>query len=303
MLAEDVRAPRVRFERVVQVTLINGSPRAYRLKSQNLSMFGMFLEMPMPIEQGTRVGLSLEASGQVLPFAEGVVVWQRELTNVSLARRAGFGVRFTGFSHPRSQELVRYLCGHIGSGRPLQLAPPRTSLKTHVTAATLVALFSIATFLAVTKLGVVEPASSEPMPQASHLAAVTAPPAVIEAAALEAAVEPDAAEPEPEHVVSLPSGAATALMWDGAHDEFRVAPRLSANAVTTKIYLLSDPPRLVFDISGAAPSASHSIRTTERFFSRIRVGRPAAQGTRVVVDLSKTPTSFLDESGAAIISF
>ena len=308
-MAHDARAPRVKFIRPVRVTLISGSPKAYRLKSRNLSFSGMFLEMPKPLEAGTRVALSLEAGEKVLPFAEGEVVWQREFTNRMLGRRAGFAVKFTEFSHPRSKDLIKHLCETNGVGRPL--APPKSGWGFGVA---LVALGAIVSFVAVSKRGAVEThsVSTVTQPQPAVVAQVAEVMAMTEVAKISDEIEveadqlntlpPSPAPAAPEHSVALPSGAATALTWDGAHDEFRVAPALSEQAKHTKVYLLSDPPRLVFDIDGAAPAASHSIASGERLFRRIRVGKQAS-ATRVVIDLARAPQSFIDEDGAAIISF
>ncbi len=333
IVSDDARMPRVRFVRSVRVTLIDGAPRSYRVQSRNLSGEGIFLEMPMPIEAGTRVALSLEAGEQVLPFARGVVVWQREFSNPSLARRAGFAVKFTGFLHPRAAELTRYLCESIASGRLLRPAPPRSKWRTHGTIAAAVATVAIGVFGLVNAIAApfamttpavaatqavemaetpraaplaldAELAGAPPLPATQtdeELQTPRAPPVAPAVSDLDSAAA-TAGLSAPEHSVSLPSGAATALTWDGAHDEFRVAPALSGDAKTTKIYLLSDPPRLVFDIDGAAPVASHSLASGERLFERIRVGRQA-KATRLVVDLAREPKSFVDEDGAAIVSF
>ena len=306
----------------MRVTLIDGAPKAYRVRSRNLSLFGMFLEMPMPVEAGTRVALSLEAGDRVLPFAQGVVVWQREFSNPSLARQAGFAVKFTGFLHPRANEMVRYLCDAIGTGKLLTTASRRAVWRKRAISALLVASVAVVTFTVVNALVAPiaqsdaqvtqnevqrsEGAEPDPIGEASTIATHTElanPSPVSPTEAREASTSPARTEPEaPEHSIAIPSGAATALNWDSANDEFRVSPALGANAVTSKIYLLSDPPRLVFDIDGAAPVASHSLQSGERLFQRIRVGRQA-KATRVVVDLARDPKSFIDEDGAAIVSF
>ena len=324
MVPDDARMPRVKFVRPVRVTLIDGAPRSYRVQSRNLSRSGIFLEMPMPIEAGTRVALSLEASDRLLPFAQGVVVWQREFSNPSLGRRAGFAVRFTGFLHPRAHELTQYLCDSIAAGRLLRVAKPRSKWRMHAGFAGLLAVVAVGVFAGVNALlgasGVNEVSAIEaPLalrdskdlavaspPQADQVVGVPQDPPGLRVPQDDRQSSPEltqsAEPPPPEHSVTLPSGAAAALTWDGAHDEFRVAPTLNADAKTTKIYLLSDPPRLVFDIAGAAPVASHSLASGERLFQRIRVGRQA-QATRLVVDLAREPKSFLDEDGAAIVSF
>lgn len=121
-LEKPPRSHRVNFAQPVRVVPIDGPPRAYRVFAGNLSRDGMFLKMAEPFEAGTRVALSLEARGRVLPFAQGEVVW-RVSAGPEKHPMAGLGVRFTGFLHPRADELVDYLVTNIDSGDPLELAP------------------------------------------------------------------------------------------------------------------------------------------------------------------------------------
>jgi hypothetical protein len=128
-LAWPHRQHRVRFKRAVRVVpLVEGPPRAFRVLSGNLSKQGMFLAMPEPFQEGTRVALSLEAGGRVLPFAQAEVVW-RKLTDAKHEPdgpgTSGFGVRFTNFLHPRAHELVQYLVDNLDTGRPLALPRPK----------------------------------------------------------------------------------------------------------------------------------------------------------------------------------
>ena len=92
---EPDREPRVGFKQCVRVVPIGGGPpRAYRVLAANLSRQGMFLKMPTPFDMGTRVALSLEAGGRVLPFAQGEVIWRNLEESKQPGRGAGFGVRF-----------------------------------------------------------------------------------------------------------------------------------------------------------------------------------------------------------------
>lgn len=281
---------------------MDGVPRALRLMSVDVSVEGMFIEMTKPLVAGSRVALALEAGEQVLPFAQGEVVWQREFSNVALGRRAGFAVKFTRFLHPRSKELLRYLTSTIGTGRPLQAAPTTSRRRSRWPLVATIAVLAVVTFtLAVTFRNPAREPPTRAVVVEREAELIETP--VHEGAPIQAQPEEQPAAPvAPEHAVTLPSGAASALTWDGAHDEFRVAPALVPNATLSKVYLLADPPRLVFDIEGAAPVSSHSLASNERFFRRIRVGRQAG-ATRVVVDLAQAPKSFVDDGGAAIVSF
>ena len=111
------RSHRVRFKRPVRVVpLLSGPPRAFRVLAGNLSRQGMFLQMPEPFPEGTQLALSLEAGGRVLPFAQCEVIWRRP---GEVPVGTGFGVRFTGFLHPRAHELVQYLVDNLDRGVPL----------------------------------------------------------------------------------------------------------------------------------------------------------------------------------------
>src|SRR4051812_20303063 len=125
-LAWPQRSHRVRFKKAIRVVpLVEGPPRAFRVLSGNLSTDGMFLSTPDPFEAGTKIALSVEAGGRVLPFAQAEVVW-RTLSSAEhmpgkVCGGAGFGVRFTSFLHPRAHELVDYLVSNLDTGRPLGL--------------------------------------------------------------------------------------------------------------------------------------------------------------------------------------
>ena len=117
-----IREQRVRFKHPVRVVPIGGPPRAYRVLSANLSREGMFLKMPTPFDTGTKVALSLEAGGRVLPFAQAEVIW-RDLEESKLpGRGAGFGY----VTHTRSTAAVRV---HIEEARMVREAIDRALLR------------------------------------------------------------------------------------------------------------------------------------------------------------------------------
>src|SRR5262249_46190462 len=55
---------------------------------------------------------------RVLPFAQGEVVWRRCGEGKP---GQGFGVKFTGFLHPRAHDMVGYLVKAIENGEPLHV--------------------------------------------------------------------------------------------------------------------------------------------------------------------------------------
>ncbi len=214
-LAWPPRSHRVRFKKAVRVVpLVDGPPRAFRVLSGNLSKQGMFLAMPEPLAEGTKVALSLEAGGRVLPFAQAEVMWRSVgegdgtvQPGKGAAGGAGFGVRFTNFLHPRAHELVEYLVSNLDTGRPLALPPKKRWKKVAKWGGGLAASLALAG-LGVILARQISVAPPEPMEHAEPVAAVEpAPeaPAPAEAApdapaAVAAAPEPVAA-PEPEPAI------------------------------------------------------------------------------------------------------
>lgn len=197
-LAWPQRSHRVRFKKAIRVVpLVDGPPRAYRVLSGNLSKQGMFLAMPEPFAEGTKVALSLEAGGRVLPFAQGEVMWRAISDGANPPGKpcggAGFGVRFTNFLHPRAHELVDYLVSNLDTGRPLAL-PPRKRWKK-----ALMWGGGLAASLALAGLGVIlaRQVSFEPPPQPEPEVAAAHPERSDDAAVAEStgAVEPQPAAP------------------------------------------------------------------------------------------------------------
>jgi hypothetical protein len=91
------------------------NPTTYRVLSVDLSDGGIFLQMPMPFAQGTRLSLALEAGGKVLPFAEGEVAWRRTLP-LPEETKPGAAVRFTRFKSRRANQLVTDLVSALHKG-------------------------------------------------------------------------------------------------------------------------------------------------------------------------------------------
>jgi hypothetical protein len=120
MLEQIQRDNRVKFNQMVRVVPLSentsGPPRAFRTAALNLSKRGIFVQMKEPFEPGTKVAISLEAAGRVLPFAEAEVSWKSQEQG-----RTGFGAQFVNFLHPESKALVNYLVDTIEKGKPLLL--------------------------------------------------------------------------------------------------------------------------------------------------------------------------------------
>jgi hypothetical protein len=103
--------------------------------------------------------------------------------------------------------------------------------------------------------------------------------------------------------LSLPSGAARSVRWSASPDGLDVRPELRGDARITRVFALSGPPRLVFDIDGDAPRKSHVLTpANDALVTRVRLGRQGSR-TRVVVDLSSEPHRVLPAGDHAIVQF
>jgi Tfp pilus assembly protein PilZ len=379
---DEQRPRRVRFKHPVRVTTVEGEARAWRTLSANLSRDGLFVRMPQPLEPGTRVAISLEANGQVLPFMQGEVRWCRYQPSEHDGRYQGIGVRFTDALHPRANELIEYLVDSLETGKPLVAAPRRRRRWPLVAAGValaaslagalawfgletpapvlpspsegagslsglsaapqahdaIVAMVSPATDPASDMAEAVdEPIEPEAPPRDEAPAAEVAPPKVAEVPPEPAptdaprtetlpAVSPELAEPpaaavakqpsapapspapaarvaSPEGQLALPSGAARSVRWSPSPDGLELRPELRADAQVARVFALSNPPRVVFDIDGAAPKSSHTATAqSDGVVSRVRIGKQGAR-TRVVIDLSREPHRVLAAGDHAIVQF
>lgn len=100
----------------------------------------------------------------------------------------------------------------------------------------------------------------------------------------------------------LPTGAATALTWSASPEGLDVRPELRADAHVARVFTLSDPPRLVFDIEGSAPAKSHAMSSSSALITRVRLGKQGTR-TRVVLDLASQPHHVTAASDHALVQF
>ncbi len=284
------RDPRVRFKHPVRVVPIGGPPRAYRVLSANLSRDGMFLKMPTPFDAGTKVALSLEAGGRVLPFAQGEVVWRHVDEPKTEGRHAGFGVRFTGFLHPRAHELVDYLVNNLETGKPLSAVPASGAWRKWLTWAgagiAAVILGGAITSGVLRTLRDASPAPAAPPPIVLAPAVVEVPTLFdpqleVDAAPAPAPVAPiEAAVAETEHVAQVPevrrlgraapvalieaptkaappmavtSGAVRSVAAAIAGTTLTLTLSLAPGSEIVRAFTLRAPDRLVIDVRGASP--------------------------------------------------
>lgn len=305
------RDPRVRFKHPVRVVPIGGPPRAYRGLANNLSRDGMSLRMPTPLDKGTKVALSLEAGGRVLPFAQAEVVWRDLEETKQPGRGSGFGVRFTGFLHPRAHELVDYLVENLETGKPLKApgAPPAWRKRVQWIAAGLSAVIAgaVITFGALTLFKSEPPIQEQPI-AVSPEAVAAVPVAVSEPVPLPVPVpEPEStvvqAEPSAPVVTvrpkskstPIPTGAAKSITAALDSDHLTVILTLAPGSELTRAFTLRNPDRLAIDLRGQSPRQSHVLQATGEL-RKIRVGK-IANGTRVVLDLVRLPGAPVVVSG------
>jgi hypothetical protein len=290
----------------------------------------MFLRMDEPPEPGTVVVLAFEVKGQVLPFAEGEVAWRRA------SARGGFGVRFTRFLHPRAQALVEYLSANVETGAPLKpFTPPARSRRwawfgTGLAVATLLfawtaaapgpvmsvdpslacvgaetAVTSAPPALASAPVPSSAPAASpggaplKPAPRKRRVRLQQGPPA--EPVALTRTV-PSAAQPAKFSSTPLPSGAARLVNVSRVGGALRVTVDPVAGGHVAAVTALQSPPRLVIDVAGTAPSASHAVALADPELERISVFRNGQQ-TRLILALTRAPAQVTQHGDSALVSY
>jgi hypothetical protein len=149
-------------------------------------------------------------------------------------------------------------------------------------------------------------ASPRPAPDAMFPPAVAAltPRSSSEATALRAAARrPPSPRGEPaDGQLRLPSGAATAVSWRASPEGLDVRPELRADSHVARVFALSDPPRLVFDIEGSPPARSHAMAPSSALITRVRLGKQGNR-TRVVLDLASQPHRVTAATDHALVQF
>jgi len=111
-----------------------------------------------------------------------------------------------------------------------------------------------------------------------------------------------ASKPDQQGRVKLPSGAAANLTWTITGTELRLTPDLAAGAKLTRAFLLTGPPRAVFDLTGASPDKSHTVPASPPYATSVRLGKQPT-GTRIVIDLDAAPKRTAQDGDALVLSF
>lgn len=102
--------------------------------------------------------------------------------------------------------------------------------------------------------------------------------------------------------VQLPSGAAARLAWKTAGGVVTLTPRLAPRAGLARAFVLSDPPRAVFDLSGESPDKSHQVAVSAPHATSVRLGK-LPTGTRVVVDLDRAPRQVTQDGASLLLTY
>jgi hypothetical protein len=273
-------------------------PRVIRTLTADVSKEGCFVRMMRPLPEGTKVNISLEAGGRALSLAHGEVRWGRPHDASMPGRFSGCGVQFTEFTSPRGGELVNYLVKSLPRGRPLRLAPsPHRGLRLVMAALVVLAIAGASSWGWHT---------SSATPAVAHLEVAAPAPTVAADRVAEVAV---AAEPLetlseiPKLVrergrVALPTEKPTSLRWVSEGEELRLEPE----ARRLHAFVLSNPPRAVFDLNVAPPRRTSEVAAAVKHVKRVRVGI-RGDGVRVVVDLDAVPRQVALRRSALVLNF
>lgn len=111
-----------------------------------------------------------------------------------------------------------------------------------------------------------------------------------------------AVKPDQQGRVKMSSGAASNLVWMLTGTELSLTPELSGGGRLTRAFLLTGPPRAVFDLTGPSPHKSHTAPASPPYASAVRLGKQPA-GTRIVIDLEAAPKRTVQNGDTLVLSF
>lgn len=289
LLEKNSRLSRTRFRYPIRVVTLEGEPKVIHALTGNVSTTGLFVRMDELLPSGTKVALSLEAGGRALALAQAEVMWA---SPHGPGRSPGCGVRFTEFLHPRAQELVDYLVKNLDRGKPLVLPRPPRSWMPGLLAAGLAVLVGGGVWM-------MRPSNAVVVVEAPVHEVAAAPVAVVAPAPV---VVEEPAEEVFGGVVGLPSGTAPRLAWTLVGNELRLTPDLPGRSKVSRAFIMTGPPRAIFDLRGPRPKRSHTVPVSVPYATGIRVGAQV-RGTRIVIQLARVPKTSKQDGGALVLSF
>ncbi|HET6345619.1 MAG TPA: PilZ domain-containing protein [Myxococcota bacterium] len=110
--------PRVTASIHVNVTVATGAGRSVRAeKIANISLGGVFIEMPEPLGFGTEVSLEFKLTQERAPVrCKGFVMWSTKGKAEVPEGRKGIGVRLTDLSVADMKELSEFIDERLRRG-------------------------------------------------------------------------------------------------------------------------------------------------------------------------------------------
>jgi hypothetical protein len=142
---------------------------------------------------------------------------------------------------------------------------------------------------------VVVAVAAQPTPEPTLEAPTTAPEPVAEKAS---PLPPTLSPKRDRGSVKLPSGASARLSWETSDDELRLSP----GGTVTRAFVLANPARAVFDLSGSAPARSLQLAASVPHAKAVRLGKQPS-GTRIVVDLDQAPRISSQNGSTLVLGF
>lgn len=102
--------------------------------------------------------------------------------------------------------------------------------------------------------------------------------------------------------VVLPTGAAKSLSWTPREDGFALRTELRDGAKVSHVFPLAGPPRLVLELTGAAPKKNFVSAEQSGQVTRVRMARQGKY-TRVVLDLAAPVRKVVPLGATTLVSF
>jgi hypothetical protein len=340
---QERRPSRVPFKHPVRVETMEGPHRVIRTLSANLSKDGLFFCMPEPLAEGTRLLVSLEAKGAPHALAEGEVRWatrngvpgcgvlftryshprSKELLTHLVesiehnrpARIAGRPLKWRKYI---TTAVIALLVGGVlaamrpNEPAPVVIAPVAAVVEAPPAPIAMIADDAVAPEVVDPSPEVVAmvdvPARKHPNVTLTNVRAPVkapvsladalkgAPPAVTAQRAAFGSMPTVAGSMR--GTMKLPASAAKSLSWEVSPNSVRFA----AEGEVIKTMLIYSPARAVIDLKGPKPSKSEVLKLVAPHVKSVRVGE-LPEGTRIVIDLDKAPSSAKPAGNAIVLTY
>ena len=87
----------------------------YFYRARNISSGGVFIDAPVPLEEGTAIDLRFQLPGGEVVAVEGQVIWTTRMAGVPVPY-PGMGVAFRNLEPPAHQAIQTYVSSFSGRG-------------------------------------------------------------------------------------------------------------------------------------------------------------------------------------------